>query len=198
MKMSLYIITFMLLTAGNAFAGIGHEHTASGDIASGESYYDGKRFAWLEPGSLFDNDNSPGLFKVGLVWDERYADKLHLIVNFPLGKSMSPTELGKKTGVLKLDMDGKKSELPRVVGSVVIKEEGGFGKEVKTYIRFEVTRQIIKSMLSSKQVHFELDAASKVYKGNLYVPAQVKNYYQDAKYTAINGMKRFYKEVWGD
>jgi len=196
MKNILIVMGLLLSFIGNSFAG-DDDNLSPGEIRKGSSPYDGKRFAWMEPGSLFDKDNSPGLFRIGAVWDERHGEKLHIIVNFPVGKSLSPTELAKTTGVLKVKIADKDIELNRVVGSVLIKEEGGISREVKTYIRFDATREILKSILSSNKVSFRLDAANKVYEGNLDVPTGVKNYYKDVKYTAINGLKAFYEEAWG-
>lgn len=198
MKNAVFVSVLMLVTACTSFGGPGRGSGSPGYIEKGESLYDGKRFAKLVPASLFDVDNTPGVFRIGLVWDERYGDRLHMIAAFPLGKVTSTTELSQSTKTISLEIDGKAIILPRVKNSIKIVEDHSIGKEYAANIKYKISRQTIKSMLSATRVVFRLQAASKIYKGDLFVPARAKNYYADVSYTAINGLKRFYKEIWGE
>lgn len=198
MRSILFVFVLTLTTACNTLDGPGRRPGSPGYIEKGESLYDGKRFVKLVPGSLFDADNTPGVFRLGLVWDERYGDHLHLIVTFPLGKVTSTSELRKSTGTLSLKIDGEKSALPRLKNSIKIVEDGSISKEHGVNIKYKISRQTIKTMLSSKSVVLRLDTPGKVYEGRLHVPAKAQNYYKDVNYTAISGLKRFYKEIWGE
>lgn len=193
MKKLLFVTALMLLTACQALNGSG----SPGYIERGESLYDGSRFAKLIPGSLFDADNTPSVFRVGLIWDERYGDNLHLIVTVPMGKTVSISELSKSTDRLKVKIAGKEMSLRRVKGSITIQEVNTMNKEYEANIKYKITRQTLESMLASKRVVFRLHAANKSYAGNLYVSTGVQNRYKDVDYTAISGIKRFYKEIWG-
>lgn len=193
MKNILFVVALMLLTACQIING----PASPGDIETGESMYDGSRFARLVPGSLFDADNTPAVFRVGMIWDERYGDQLQLIVTVPLGKSTPVSELSKNTGKLSVKIDDKEMSLSRVKGSIVVKEVTTINKEYEAYIKYKISRQTIESMLSASSVVFRLNAANRSYEGNLYVAAGAPNRYKRVEYTAINGLKRFYKEILG-
>ncbi len=194
----LFVIVLILMTACHSLDSAGHRPGTAGFISSGESPYDKKKFAMLAPGSLFDEDNTPGVFKLGLIWDQRYGDDLKLIAAFPLGMTTSTSELSKNTDVLEVEVEGKKFTLPRVKDSIEIKESNAIIKEYGASIKYKITRQVIKLMLSSENVVFTLDAGNKVYKGHLHVPASERNYYRDVYYTAVSGMTRFYEKIWGN
>lgn len=144
MRSILFVFVLTLTTACNTLDGPGRRPGSPGYIEKGESLYDGKRFVKLVPGSLFDADNTPGVFRLGLVWDERYGDHLHLIVTFPLGKVTSTSELRKSTGTLSLKIDGEKSALPRLKNSIKIVEDGSISKEHGVNIKYKISRQTIK------------------------------------------------------
>lgn len=197
MKNLMFVVVLILVTACSAMDGFGRGPDSAGYVETGASLYDGKKYVRLVPGSLFDADNTPSVFRVGMLWDERYGDQLHLIAAFPLGKVTSTSELSKSTAILKIKIDGKVVILPRVKDSISLKEEHFLGKEYGASIKYKVTRKTIDSMLSSSKVVFRLDAANLHFEGGLHVPAKVKNNYGNVFYTAISGLKRFYTEVWG-
>ena len=186
-----------MMTACTLLDGVGHRPGTPGYISKGESQYDGKRFVMLQPASLFDLDNTPSVFRIGLLWDERYADDLQIIVAFPLGEITSTSELASRTEALKINIDGKNISLKRVQGSIMIKEDNTLIKEHEANIKYEINKKMIKSMIAAKQVLFRLDTASKVYDGNLHLQDNKQNHYTNAYYTAENAIKRFYDEVWG-
>lgn len=198
MKNTMFVIVLMLATACNSLDGPRRGPGSPGYIEKGESLYDGKRFAKLVPGSLFDADNTPGVFRLGLIWDERYGDNLHLIAAFPLGKVTSTSELRKSTEILTVKIDGKKVTLPRVKDSIQIIEDNTISKEHEANIKYKISRQTVKLLLSSKHVVLTLNTPGKVFEGRLHVPAKARNYYEDVYYTALSGLKRFYKEIWGE
>lgn len=191
-------IMFLLLSGCVGVTGSGKTEGSAGYLQVGKSVYDGKKYAKLFPGSLFDADDSPSVFRLGLAWDERYGDKVHLLVTFPLHGAMSISDLERSADSLKMKIDGKEVKLERVKNSVLLKEENIIAsREFGAEIRYAGSRSLVESMLAARNVVLQLNAANRLYEGSLKLAAKKKNYYVNAEYTAINGMQRFYQAVWG-
>lgn len=189
----------LLLAACIVAAPPGKTAGGEGYLQTGKSVYDGKRYAKLFPGSLFDADDRPGVFRLGLAWDERYDQNLHLIVSFPLQGSMSIEDIKRSAGSLKVKIDGKEIKLSRATNSVVLKEENIIiTREFNAEIRYAGSKELIESMLAARNVVLQLNAINRMYEGSLRSTGKGRGYYTDVGYMAINGIQRFHKAVWGD
>ena len=168
-----------------------------GRLLTGKAVYDAKRFAKLFPASLFDKDNSPSLFRLGIVWDERYGDEVKLIVTFPITGEVSMEDLKKSAGSFQIRLDGKPTKPERVRNSIILRQKTKvFSKEYEAEISYLSSRKYVEALLAAELVEFEFHILAKSYETTLKVTDKARVHYHDANYTAINGFKRFQKAVW--
>ena len=190
-----FLISSLVLGMGTVSALEGDE---PGNLLLGKAVYDGKRYALLSPGSLFDADSSPSAFRVGVVWDERYGEELRLIITFPISEQVNMDDLKNSADTFDIKIDGKSVKLPRVKNSIILhKESGVFSKSYDAEIRYTGSKQLVEKILAAGKVEFNVQVLLKKHSASLKVTSKKQEHFHDRDYTAINGLKRFYKSVWG-
>lgn len=190
-------IIVVLLGGCIAVGGSGKTEGSAGYLQVGKSVYDGKLYAKLFPGSLFDADDRPSVFRLGLAWDERHGDKVHLILSFPLHGEMSIADLKHSAGSLKMKIDGREVKLARAKNSVILKEENILvSREFGAEIRYQGSKTLLESMLAARNVVLQLTAANRIYEGSLRATSKGRAYYANVGYMAINGIQRFQQVAW--
>lgn len=194
--MVLMIVALMVLGNGLVMA---EEDDSPGHLWTGKAVYDAKRFAKLYPGSLFDADSSPGVFRLGMVWDERYGDEIKFIVTFPITGEVSMDDLKKSADTFVITLDGKETKPERIRNSIILRQKTKvFSKEYEAEISYLSSRKFLESMLAATDVNFKINVVATKYSASLKVKDKARLHYHDAEYTAINGIKRFHKAVWGE
>ena len=199
MQSFLRILSVLLITLLLNGLAIAEEDDSPGNLVTGKAVYDAKRFAMLTPASLFDKDNSPSVFRLGMVWDERYGDEVRLIVTFPITGEVSMDDLQKSAGSFVITVDGKQQKTEKVKGSIILRQKTRvFSKEYEAEIRYQGSRELLQALLKSKQAGFSYILLTKTFATELRVTDKARAHYHDAEYTAINGLNRFYKAAWGE
>lgn len=170
---------------------------SAGSLLTGKAVYDEMRYALLYPASLFDLDNSPSVFRLGLVWDERNGDEMRFIVNVPISEQVRMDDLKKSADTFKVVIDGREVKLTRVKNSILRKELGGFSKTYEAEIRYTGSKKLVDQMLAAKNVEFSITVLMKKFLATLKIGGKNQSLHKK-DYVAINGMKRFRHAAWGD
>ncbi len=198
MRLTLSMLMMLSLTVLGTGLVAAKSDDSPGSLLTGKAVYDGKRYAMLSPASLFDADNTPSVFRLGMVWDERYGDAMHFIVTFPIPEQVSMDDLKKSAETFEIKIDGKSKKLERVKNSIILRQESGaFSKTYDAEIRYVGSRQLVETMLKAGNVEFFLHVGLKKYKTTLKAKSKGKDHKEDREYTAINGLQRFHKAAWG-
>ncbi|MDH5445031.1 MAG: hypothetical protein OEY52_05700 [Gammaproteobacteria bacterium] len=194
---SILSVLFLFLVTTNISQAL--EGDTPGKLIKGKAVYDGKRYVLLHPASLFDADSSPSTFRLGVVWDERYGEELRLIIQFPISEQTNMEDLKKSAGTFEISIDGKPEQLTRVKDSIILNRESGvFSKTYDAEIRFTGSRKLLKKILSASNVQFSVNVLLKKHQATLKVTSKSQENFHNREYTAIHGLKRFYKAVWGE
>lgn len=191
------ILLFTLAIAGCAIIKESSYHAgAPGYLDVQMSEKDKIKHVYLKPASLFDSDDSVGVFRLGFFWMPKMGDAVDFIVSIPVEWDSDFELIKNNIRDLLIVIGNKKIHLKKAKNAFTVKEKDiVIRKEYRVQYRYRGSKKLLVSMIGGGNVNVQLSTPDKLYVGQFDLNGKYRERYKSNRHNAYNGASRFVKAI---